>query len=254
MLFASWAMPPLSLTQPLVHLLPVSYVEADTGHVLELAVRIAHHPTMVGQPANPALGEYDAELVIQSPCPVKGAFYRLRHKGAVILVYPGDELLITGNDLLRSHPVQMSQSFIPGQDVTREVPAPGSHAGGPHGQLQPLLALPQRFRCLFSFRDIALDGRDADDPTRRVEDGGDAQGDVDSPAVLPDPLGLFNLHRLSLGDLAQQDTFGLMQRLGDKPENGLPHHLRFGVPEDPFGCSVPTGHDALERLADNRVG
>jgi len=39
--------------------IPVGHVEADAGHVLQLAARIANHPAVVGQPANPSVGKDD---------------------------------------------------------------------------------------------------------------------------------------------------------------------------------------------------
>ena len=133
---------PLRLAQTLLRVLPVGDIEADPGHVLQLAARIANHPAVVGQPANPAVREDDPELVVQPTGTVKGPLHRLGHEWTVVLVYPGNELLIAGDPLLRPEVVQILQPFVPVQRVGRQVPAPGPQTGRLHGQLQPLLTLP----------------------------------------------------------------------------------------------------------------
>ena len=167
---------------------------------------------------------------------------------------PLDEMLVLSHLPARLDSIELVQLLVPGQRVAVNVPLPGAHPRGLERKTKPLLAPRQRFGRQFLLGNVPFDRRGANHIPMGVVNRRHAHGDVDPLAILPNPLGLEEIHPLAPAKAFQEVALGVVELVGDETKDRLADHLGFAVAEDPFGCRVPVGHDAVERLADDAVG
>ena len=174
-----------------------------------------------------------------------------------------ERLAIVGVDGVHPAVPLLVLRALSGVGLPRRLPAvePAIGAGSPHdgsggGHQGPVALFPagQLRAGSLPLGDIALDGRGAHHLTRGVEDGRDSERDIDAAAVLPDPLGVGEVHPLALADpLEQLPLFGV-QLLGDQHEDRLSHHFFLGVAEQPLRGGIPRRHDTVECFRDDGIG
>src|SRR5882762_1955624 len=93
----------------------------------------------------------------------------------------------------------------------------------------------------------------ADDAALAVPDRRDSDGNVDLPSVLCIPYRLEMIGRLTARNPSQDR--GLLARTlrRDQHGHGLAEGLLRAIAEQPFCAGVPTGDDAIQILACNRI-
>ena len=124
----------------------------------------------------------------------------------------------------------------------------GHSAGG-----GDLFCLKQRLLESFSGGDVAEDLCSADDLTRIVADWGDAERDVEPPAIFGDANGFEVLDALAGTDFCEDNRLVCVQLRGNDLEDGDADHLFAAVSEDAGGGGIPAGDVAVEVFAEDGV-
>src|SRR3990170_1958801 len=73
----------------------------------------------------------------------------------------------------------------------------------------------------------------------------------EAPTTLPEESQIGDT--VSAMSILEPSALPHVELLGDQHEDRLPQHLALAVAEDPLGGGVPARHDAVERLAYDRV-
>ncbi len=141
-------------------------------------------------------------------------------------------------------------------DVIAKLVCPGfpDQDGGRIGHTAETdLAFAQSLLSPLILRDIPRDLGGTDDLSRAVFDGGNAQRDINLPAILGDPYRLVVFDPLAPSQLCQDAGFLLLQFSGDEQKDRLADGFLSGVTEDALGPGIPGGDDAFQGFADDGV-
>jgi hypothetical protein len=168
---------------------------------------------------------------------------RLREFGLEQLV--GD----SSDGLLARIAVQGFRAAIPVRDSILGA----SHQDRVVAQIQQPRLFLQSFFDLSSFRDVADVLRRADDAAVRVLDRRNRQRNVQAAAVFRHAHGFVVLDPFSAAQPSQNVIFFRLALGGNQPTNRLSDDFLGGIPEHSFGGGVPTGNDAVQRFADDRI-
>ncbi len=175
----------------------------------------------------------------------------LQHRIAIVRVY-GIQPAEAG-----MRPPVLTGELLPGCLRGFETPCgirgPNDRSGRGHQGAVAQLAPNQIRFGAFAVGDVALDGGSAHHYPGGVPDRRDRERDVDPRAVLPDPDGIGEIHPLAAAEAVQQVALVLVKLLRDEHEDRLAHHLAFAVTKDPLGGGVPARHNAVQRLAYDRI-
>ena len=126
--------------------------------------------------------------------------------------------------------------------------------GGDLEQLpEPGLRSPNELLGALAFRDVAGDGRAADQSTYTVAQGGDRDGDDDLVPILADPHGFERLDPLAVPE-PRHDPLELAPSIvGDDQVDLLADRLGRHVSVEAFRARVPTRDFPRERLPEDRI-
>jgi hypothetical protein len=150
-----------------------------------------------------------------------------------------------------------AQDLIPAGLQRAASPEPGAGLAEPRERRglrrRPVAAVAELLLGLAAIGDVARDLGRADDIPARIPDRGNRDGDRDPPAILGDADSLAVVDAPA-GTDAFDDALLLVVQLWRDQRRDVPADHLFGlVAEDPRRPGVPGLHDAVERLADDRV-